>query len=255
MGDKVNILVFRPGFILRCETFNTILIVLKVFFYKRKWGAADGSHGITNYYVGGINMSIFLKAFLFVLLAEMGDKSQLLSVAFASKYKVKDVLIGITSAIVLLNALAVLFGSYLSSAIPINYIQIIAAVLFLIFGFWTIFSKDDKDDEVVSKEDKSDKAKGANKKSRKYEPIITVASTFFVGEFGDKTQLMAITMAAQYKSPMPVFLGAVLGMLIADGIGVVGGTLLFKHMPKNVIKWIAAVIFITSGILTLIKAI
>ena len=48
-------------------------------------------------------MSIFLKAFLFVLLAEMGDKTQLLSVAFASKYKVKEVLIGITSAIILLN--------------------------------------------------------------------------------------------------------------------------------------------------------
>ncbi len=190
-------------------------------------------------------MSIFLKAFLFVLLAEMGDKTQLLSVAFASKYKVKEVLIGITSAIILLNALAVLFGNYLSSAIPMNYIQLIAAASFLIFGFWTIFSKDDESDEVD----------GTNKKSCKYGPIITVASTFFVGELGDKTQLMAITMAAQYKSPIPVFLGAVLGMFIADGIGVVGGAMLLKYIPKRVVKWITAGIFITFGILTLIKAI
>ena len=178
-------------------------------------------------------MSIFISAFAFVLIAEMGDKTQLFAVACASKYKAKDVMIGITTSIIILNAIAVIAGSYISQVIPIIYVKAAAAVSFIMFGLLSVKNDDEEEEANIAK--------------NKYGPIITVALAFFVSEFGDKTQLMAITMSAQYMKPIPVFLGAVLGMVIADGLGVIGGSYIAKFVPQKYIRWGAAVIFLIFG--------
>lgn len=181
-------------------------------------------------------MAAFIKALLFVVVAEMGDKTQLLAIAFAGKFKVKDVMIGVFIATVLNHGLAVAFGSYLNMYIPFYIIQFAAAISFIVFGLWTL---------------RGDKIDDEDKKQYKFGPIATVAIAFFIAELGDKTQLMTIAIAAQYKAPIFILMGTTIGMMVADGIGILGGAWLAKHVPENYIKWGSAMIFLVFGLVTL----
>ncbi|MDD7796042.1 TMEM165/GDT1 family protein [Clostridium sp. 'White wine YQ'] len=181
-------------------------------------------------------MAEFIKALFLVVVAEMGDKTQLLAMAMASKYKVKQVMIGVLVATVFNHALAVAVGSYIGSLIPMGIIKMVAAISFLIFGLWTLRGdKIDEDDE----------------KKRKFGPIVTVAIAFFLAEMGDKTQLMTIAIAADNSNPLVILMGTTTGMLIADGIGIIGGAWMCRHIPEIYIKWVAGVIFMFFGTLTL----
>lgn len=185
-------------------------------------------------------MSEFIKALLFVVVAEMGDKTQLLAMAMAGKYKAKQVMLGVLVATILNHALAVALGSYISSIIPMDTVKIVAGISFLIFGLWTL--RGDKIDED-------------NKKKAKFGPVVTVAIAFFIAEMGDKTQLMTIAISADSINPLLILAGTTTGMLIADGIGILGGAWMCKHIPEQYIKWGAGIIFIFFGTLTLYNAI
>lgn len=186
-----------------------------------------------------------LKAFLFVLVAEMGDKTQLLAMACASKYKLKQVIAGVFAATLLLNALAVLIGTYLGSYIKFEYVKLAAAFLFIGFGLWGLKEEDEEEDEEEIE------GEACSLKEDKFGPIITVGTTFFLAELGDKTQIMTLTFAAQEKAPILVLIGATLGMMVADTLGIAGGTLISKYLPEKYIKFGAAFIFIVFGITTL----
>ena len=71
---------------------------------------------------------------------------------------------------------------------------------------------------------------------------------FFIAELGDKTQLTTISLAAQYQNAVSVLIGATLGILLADGIGIVAGVVLGKHIPQRIIKWVSATIFLIFGL-------
>lgn len=185
-------------------------------------------------------MASFIKALLLVVVAEMGDKTQLLAMAMASKYKVKQVMMGVLIATVLNHALAVAVGSYLGNVIPMDIVKIVAAVAFLAFGLWTI---------------RGDKLDDEDEKKVKFGPIVTVAIAFFMAEMGDKTQLMTISIAAENSKPLLILMGTTAGMLVADGIGVVGGAWMCRHIPEIYIKWVAGIIFMFFGTLTLYKAV
>lgn len=185
-------------------------------------------------------MSEFIKALLFVVVAEMGDKTQLLAMAMAGKYKAKQVMIGVLVATIINHALAVAVGSYLNSFISMETIKIIAAISFLIFGLWTL--RGDKIDEE-------------DKKKSKFGPIITVAIAFFIAEMGDKTQLMTIAISAESHNPIFVLMGTTVGMLIADGIGILGGAWMCRHIPEKYIKWGAGIIFMIFGTITVYESV
>jgi len=185
-------------------------------------------------------MTDIISTLLLVVVAEMGDKTQLLAMAMASKYKVRQVMLCVLVATILNHALAVALGSYLSSLIPMDIVKIVAAISFLIFGLWTL--RGDKIDED-------------EKKKQKFGPVITVAIAFFLAEMGDKTQLMTIAISAKSSFPVFVLMGSTLGMLIADGIGILGGAWMCKHVPEKYIKWGAGLIFIFFGTLTLFNAV
>lgn len=182
----------------------------------------------------------FLNAAFFVVVAEMGDKTQLLAMAMASKYKVRQVMLGVLVATVLNHALAVALGSYLSSVVPMDTVKIVAGAAFLLFAFWTL---------------RGDKIDGEDKKKKRFGPVVTVAIAFFFAECGDKTQLMTITIAAKSINPLLVLLGTTTGMLIADGIGIVGGAWMCKHIPEKYIKWGAGLVFMLFGTLTIADAV
>jgi len=184
-------------------------------------------------------MTDIITAMLWVVAAEMGDKTQLLAMAMASKYKVRQVMLGVLVATILNHALAVTFGSLLSTIIPMDIVKIVAGISFLVFGLWTL---------------RGDKIDADDMKKVKFGPVVTVGIAFFLAEMGDKTQLMTIALAAKSSFPVLVLVGTTLGMLIADGIGILGGAWMCKHIPEKYIKWGAGIVFLFFGTLTLFKA-
>jgi putative Ca2+/H+ antiporter (TMEM165/GDT1 family) len=178
--------------------------------------------------------SAFIASFLFIVLAEMGDKSQLLALAFATKYNPYKVLIAIFIATFVNHTLAVFFGQFLTTIIPIDVISFIAALSFIGFGLWTI---------------RGDKLEGEDKKESKYGPLATVAIAFFLAEMGDKTQLATISLAVEYRSFVSILMGTTLGMVTADAIGIIAGIVLSKRIPEKKIKWFSAIIFMLFGLI------
>ena len=184
-------------------------------------------------------MLLFWKVLLTEFIAEMGDKTQLMLVAMTSKYKMKDILLGTGVAILILNGLAVLAGGLVSEVIPTWLIRLIAAGAFLFFAATTLKGEDDE-------EEIKDSGKGKI-------AALSVCSTFFVAELGDKTQLTAITFGANegMESALIVWLACSIGLFAADIIGMLVGYLLKNKMPEGVLNAVAFCIFSVFGILTL----
>ena len=176
-------------------------------------------------------MTAFLASLGFVVLAEMGDKTQLLAMAFATRYRASTVMWGVFAATVFNHFLAVMAGNYLTNLVPIQTVQIAAAVSFILFGLWTI---------------RGDELAGEDKRFH-FSPFWTVAVAFFFAEMGDKTQLATVALAARYQTVIPVLVGTTAGMLIADAIGIGIGIVMGKKIPERAVKWIAAVLFIGFG--------
>lgn len=174
-----------------------------------------------------------LQAFILIFVAEMGDKTQILALAFATKYPVKKVLAGIFIGSFLNHGLAVALGSQLTKFIPMDTIQIIAGLAFLVFAFWSLRAEDDDNNEET--------------KELKYGAVATVALAFFIGELGDKTQLTAITIASGAESPVIVLIGTVAGMVATGSLGIYVGKILGDRVPEILIKAIAAVVFLIFG--------
>jgi len=181
-------------------------------------------------------LEAFLASLAVVFLAEMGDKTQLVVLAFAAKYRWQTVLAGMTAGIIAVHSLAVLLGRLAGGSVPPWLMETLAAVLFLAFGIWTLKGGQEGEEEAAPS--------GRS-------PFWTVALAFFVGEMGDKTQLAAFTMAANFDSSLMVLSGAVLGMLAADSLGVLCGALLHKRLPERRLRLLSGSLFILLGLLGL----
>lgn len=177
-------------------------------------------------------MEAFITSMLFVVLAEMGDKTQLLAMAFATRYRWQTVMGGVFAATLLNHFLAVEIGTYITRFVPLSYVQIAAAISFIVFGLWTI-----RGDQLAGED-----------RERSMSPFWTVAIAFFVAEMGDKTQLATVALAAKFATIIPVWMGTTAGMMIADGIGIIIGVVLGKQIPERMVKWGAALIFIAFGL-------
>ena len=183
-------------------------------------------------------VAVYWASLALVVLAEMGDKTQLLAMAFAAKFRWYTVLSAVFVATTVNHLLAVFVGHYLDSIIPIEYIKIGTALSFILFGLWTI---------------RGDRLQGEENKY-KFSPFWTVAIAFFIAEMGDKTQLSTVTLAAKYNSIIPVWLGTTTGMVVADAIGIIVGIVLGKKIPERLIKWFAALVFIAFGVVGLYES-
>ena len=183
-------------------------------------------------------MAAFAASFIFVVLAEMGDKTQLLAMAFAAKYKVYQVLLAVFAATFLNHTLAVVAGRALTTIMPLDVISFIAALSFVIFGLWTI---------------RGDKLEGEENRASKFGPVLTVAIAFFLAEMGDKTQLATISLAIEYGNMLNVLMGTTIGMVVADAIGIILGVVMRKHIPERSIRWVSASIFVLFGLAGIYK--
>lgn len=185
-------------------------------------------------------MVAFGVALLFVFIAELGDKTQLVALAFATRYRPMLVMTAVFAATLVVHLFSVLVGEVLGLALPLFWIKLLAGLAFIGFGIWTLRGDELGDEEKLNQS--------------RFGPFMTVAITFFLAELGDKTMLATITIASQQQSFIPVWIGSTLGMVIADGLAIIVGAVLGKRLPERIIKLVAALIFVASGIFTLAEA-
>ena len=164
-------------------------------------------------------------------MAELGDKSQLMALTFAARYRAVPVLIGITIATALVHAFSVVVGVIVGVALPTRAINAVAALAFFAFAAWTLRGDKLSDDE----------ADRVNRSTRS--PIIAASIAFFLAELGDKTMLATITLASTN------------GMVGADALAIAVGHQLGTRVSERVIKIGAAVLFAIFGVLLGIEAI
>jgi putative Ca2+/H+ antiporter (TMEM165/GDT1 family) len=182
----------------------------------------------------------FWQSALLIALAEMGDKSQLVSLAFATRYSWRTALAGVTVATLAVHLLSVLLGEALGHALPTVWIRAASGVAFLGFAGWTLRGDSYQD-------------KGEDRRPR-FGPFLTVAGAFFLSELGDKTMLATVTLATQGQAFAGVWLGSTLGMVAADAVAIAVGRVVGWRLPERGIRLAAGAIFFVFGLLTLAQA-
>jgi Ca2+/H+ antiporter, TMEM165/GDT1 family len=173
-------------------------------------------------------------SFAVIFVAELGDKSQLMAMTFATRFRALPVLLGIAAATAVTHAVSVGVGYLLGAAIPTFWISLVAAVAFVGFGLWTLRGDTLTDDE-------ESRASASSRSA-----FLTVGVVFFLAELGDKTMLATITLATQYPGTsgvLGVWVGSTVGMVIADGLAIVLGRVLGRNLPERLIRIGAAVLF------------
>lgn len=186
--------------------------------------------------------SAVLLSFGVVFVAEFGDKSQLLTMTLATRYRAVPVLIAVSLATAVLQALSVGVGGALGSALPTGFINVVAALAFVGFAIWTVLDSDDDEDPKTS----------TTFTQRRV--IVSIASMFFLAELGDKTMLSSMTLATD-RHLFGVWLGATLGMIVADGLALVVGRYVGTRIPRKVIRYGSASIFLLFGVVLFIDAV
>lgn len=187
------------------------------------------------------SMHPFLIALFFVFIAEMGDKTQLVALALATRYAAETVLAGVFAATLLVHLFSVVLGELVGLTLPVFWVKLFAGVAFLGFGIWTLRGDEVDEDERLAE--------------RRFGPLLTVAIAFFLAELGDKTMLATVTIASQQQDFVGVWIGSTVGMVIADGLAIIVGKVLGKQLPEKTIKYGAAAIFIVTGVVTLAETV
>ncbi len=185
-----------------------------------------------------LDFQVFLISTLAITLGELGDKTQLLALVFAMRYKKSlPIIMGILVATLCNHLLAGIVGSIFGAQIPQNILRWVMGVLFIGIALWTL--KPDKLDE------------DEQPKSSQRSIFFTVFVAFFIAEMGDKTQIATIMLSAQYQSLVAVIAGTTLGMMIADVPTVLVGKIAAPKIPLRLIRLCAATIFAVIGVLAL----
>jgi Ca2+/H+ antiporter, TMEM165/GDT1 family len=181
-------------------------------------------------------------SFAVIFVAELGDKSQLMALTFATRFRPWPVLIGISVATAVVHLVSVGIGYGLGAALPTGWISLVAGLAFLIFGGWTL-----RGDTLTDAErGKAERATGS--------AILAVGGAFFMAELGDKTMLATITLATEHGW-VGTWIGSTAGMVAADALAILVGRLLGRHLPEKIIKYGAAVLFAIFGIWLIAEAI
>ncbi|MCW0215596.1 MAG: TMEM165/GDT1 family protein [Pseudonocardia sp.] len=184
----------------------------------------------------------FVLSFGVIFVAELGDKSQLMALTFATRYKTWPVLIGITIATSVVHLVSVAIGFGLGTSLPTGWIAFVAAIAFFGFGAWTL-----RGDSLSAEEEAK-----AGRRARS--AIVAASVAFFLAELGDKTMLATITLATQHGW-FGVWLGSTLGMVAADGLAIVIGRQLGRRLPEKTIRYGASALFVVFGVALLVDSV
>lgn len=170
-----------------------------------------------------------------VFLAELGDKSQLMTMTYALRHRWWVVLSGVGIASFLVHGLSVTIGHFLGLTLPERPIAFAAAVVFLLFALWTW------------REGRDDGEEDVRPPAEPRFVLLAIISSFVLAELGDKTMLATVALASDH-SWAGVWLGATAGMVLADGAAIAVGALLHKRLPEGLLHRLAGVMFLLFGL-------
>lgn len=191
-------------------------------------------------------MTAFIVSIVVIFVAELGDKSQLMALTFATRFRAVPVLIGITAATALVHLASVLLGAAVGAVLPTGPISILAGIAFLGFAAWTL-----RGDELT--EDERRRAAATSRSA-----IFAVGGAFFLAELGDKTMLATVTLAAGNPGIVDligVWGGSTVGMVAADALAIGAGRLLGTRLPERAIRIGAAAAFTVFGVLLIVDGV
>ncbi|WP_246182118.1 TMEM165/GDT1 family protein [Pandoraea capi] len=185
-------------------------------------------------------MSPFLVSTGVVALAEIGDKTQLLSLVLAARFKKPvPIILGIFVATLVNHGFAGAVGEWLSSAISPAIMKWAVVASFIGMAIW-ILVPDKLDDEESNTR-------------RKFGVFVSTVITFFIAEMGDKTQIATVMLAARYQDFFGVVAGTTLGMMLANVPAVLVGHKFSGRLPTRAVHAVAAIIFLVLGVITLMQ--
>jgi putative Ca2+/H+ antiporter (TMEM165/GDT1 family) len=210
----------------------------------------------------------FLVAAIVIFISEQGDKTQILAFALATKYKAWEVLLGIFFVNLVVLFLFTLVGRFVGSLLPEFWLWVVSGFAFVAFGVATLRSKDEE--------------AGVDGRFSGRGPVLTTAGLFFLAEIGDQAELITMAIAANPAGPLGslgalgtgigvslaglgitaagsspvanfvgVWLGAVVGIMAADGLSVIAGRLLGHRLPQRMLRRISGTIFLLVGVAVL----
>ncbi len=192
-----------------------------------------------------MDKTIFLSTFGLIFLAELGDKTQLTAMALALRYPWQRIFVGIAAAFVVLNLAAVMVGKVLFLILPIFWVTLVSALLFLYFGYSTLRHACDSDDD------------GGGHPTTAATAARTAFIMIFMAELGDKTQLVTASQAAQHSSTLggmgSVFLASTLALWSVSLLGIFAGKQLVRFVPLCWIHRCAGFMFLVFGVISLWK--
>lgn len=168
-----------------------------------------------------------------VFVAELGDKSQLMSMTFATRYRARTVIIGAGTACALINLVSALVGNAIGDALPQQAVRIAGGALFLVFAAWTLRHLS------AGEEPKPPATGGA--------AVFVVGVAFVLSELGDKTMLATITLSTQYHW-MLIWIGSTIGMMVSIVLAVYVGRALLQILPIKTVHAVSAMLFAGVGI-------
>ncbi len=172
-----------------------------------------------------------------VFLAELGDRSQLITMTYALRYRWWVVLTGVAIASVTVHGVSVAVGHFLGTTVPARPMAFVGAIAFLIFAGW------------AWREGREDPA-GADEVAHLPNPrfaLLTVVSSFVLAELSDKTTLATVTLASDHNWA-GVWIGTTLGMIVADGLAIGVGLLLHHRLPEQLLHLLASLLFLLFGL-------
>ena len=185
-------------------------------------------------------MEAFLISTGVVALAEIGDKTQLLALVLAAKYRRPvPIILGILVATLLNHAAAGVVGAWLAAWLGEELLRWILGLSFIAMAFWMLVPAKLDDEE---------------KKPARFGVFLSTLIAFFVVEIGDKTQIATVALAAKYSSLIAVVGGTTLGMMLANVPAVLLGEVAAKKLPMRLVHGVAAAIFAVLGLLVLLRA-
>ncbi|HBO12095.1 MAG TPA: UPF0016 domain-containing protein [Halieaceae bacterium] len=186
--------------------------------------------------------AVFLSTFGLLFVAELGDKTQLMAMSLAHRYRALPVIVGSFAAFFVLNVLAVLLGGGLATLVPRPLLLAVAALLFIAFAWQSWRDVGDEEEAEMSR-------------GRRFGAVLTSFLLIFLAELGDKTQLAMVALAARGEALLAVFLGGTAALWLVALLGIIFGRTLLTRIPARVVHRSAALLFALFGLLALAEAV
>src|SRR5579875_95636 len=191
-------------------------------------------------------LGVALYAFALIFVAELPDKTALATLALATRFRTRDVVLGAWLAFAAQTVIAVAAGSLLH-LLPARPVRIAAGIGFLLFAVLAL-----RRDEAAEEKEEREQVEAA--KTRRLQPWLASFLTVFVAEFGDLTQIGTANLVAQTRKPLAVGIGALLALWAVTLIAALTGTQSSRFLRPRLLQQISAALFAIVGIAVLVQA-